>query len=206
MNDNELITVLREQRGKVPMDPPVEQIISRGRAVRAQRRVPRVAAALGAAAAAAVAVTVALPACHPGSAPSAQLAAWTVAGQADGSIKVTIRELRDPAGLQQRLRADGVPASITFSGQQNPACQGYPGGGSQSQRRQRLGSVVTAPATGRDVMVIHPAALPSGAGLQINALFRHYPGQHGVSRGSPWAWCRPARSAPAASYPGFGWM
>ena len=58
-----------------------------------------------------------------------------------------------------------------------PACQGYPGGGSQSQRRQLLGSVVTGPATGRDVMVIHPAALPPGAGLQINALFRHDPGQ-----------------------------
>ena len=91
--------------------------------------------------------------------PDTQLAAWTVARQADGSIKVTIRELRDPAGLQQRLRADGVPASVTFSGQQNPACRGYPGGGSQSQRRQRLSSVVTAPATGRDVMLIHPAAL-----------------------------------------------
>jgi Sigma-70 region 2 len=111
------------------------------------------------------------------------LAAWTVARQADGSIKVTIRELRDPAGLQRTLRADGVPASVTFSGQRNPACQGYPGGGSQSQRRQRLGSVVTAPAAGWDVMVIHPAALPSGAGLQINALFPHDPGQHGSLEG-----------------------
>jgi hypothetical protein len=177
MNDSDLITVLREQRGKVPMDTPVEKIIRRGRAVRARRRVPRVAAALGAAAAAAFAVSAALPASHPASEPGAQLAAWTVARQADGSIKVTIRELQDPAGLQQRLRADGVPASVTFSGQQNPACQGYPGGGSQSQRRHLLNSVITAPATGRDVMVIHPAALPSGAGLQINALFSH-PGQH----------------------------
>ena len=176
MNDSDLITALREQRGKVPMDTPVEEIIRRGRAVRARRRVPRVAMALGAAAAAAFAVSAALPASHPASEPGAQLAAWTVARQADGSIKVTIRELQDPAGLQQRLRADGVPASVTFSGQQNPACQGYPGGGSQSQRRHLLNSVVTAPATGRDVMVIHPAALPSGAG-QINALFSH-PGQH----------------------------
>lgn len=183
MNDDELITVLREQRDKVPMDTPVEQIISRGRAVRARRRVPRVAAALGAAAAAAFAVSAALPASHPASAPGAQLAAWTVVRQADGSIQVTIRELRDPAGLQRTLRADGAPASVTFSGQQNPACQGYPGGGSQSQRRQLLGSVVTAPATGRDVMVIHPAALPSGAGLQINTLFRHGRGQRGSLEG-----------------------
>ena len=25
-------------------------------------------------------------------------------------------------------------------------------------------------------MVIHPSALPSGAGLQIDTLFQHYPG------------------------------
>jgi len=177
MNDNELITIVREQRDKVPMDTPVEEIIRRGRAVRGRRRLPGVAAALGAAAAPAFAVRVALPASHPASEPHAQLAAWTVARQADGSIKVTIRELQDPAGLQQRLRAAGVPASVTFTDQRNPACQGYPGGGSQSQRRQLLGSVVT-PAGGYG-MVIHPSALPSGAGLQINALFQNYPGPRG---------------------------
>jgi hypothetical protein len=32
---------------------------------------------------------------------------------------------------------------------------------------------------GRNVMTIYPAALPSGAGLQIDALFRHYPGPRG---------------------------
>ncbi len=174
MNDDELITALREQRDKVPMNTPVEQIISQGRAVRARRRVPGVAGALGAAAAVAFAVSVALPASHPASGPRAHLAAWTVASQADGSIGVTIRELRDPAGLQRRLRADGVPASVTFTGQQNPACQGYPGGGSQSQRRHLLSSVVPLPSGGRDAMIIHPSALPSGAGLQIYALFQHY--------------------------------
>ena len=33
---------------------------------------------------------------------------------------------RDPAGLQATLRADGIPASVTFIGQQNPACQVIP--------------------------------------------------------------------------------
>ena len=178
MNDNELITALREQRDKVSMDTPVEQIISRGRAMRARRRVPRVAGALGAAAAAAFAVSVALPASHPAGEPAAQLASWTVVRQADGSIQVTVRELRDPAGLQRMLRADGVPASVTFTGQQNPACQGYPGGGNQSQRRHLLSSVA-GPAGGRDAMVIHPSALPSGAGLQIYTLFHNYPGPRG---------------------------
>ncbi len=171
MNDNELITAVRDSFTDVHSATEVERIVRRGRAVRTRRRAPVVAAALGAAAAAAaVAVSAALPASHPA---SAQLAAWTVARQPDGSIQVTIRELRDPAGLQRTLRADGVPASVTFGGQPNPACQGYPGGGTQGQRQQRLSSVVTAPAAGQDVMVIHPAALPSGAGLQIGALFPH---------------------------------
>jgi hypothetical protein len=65
MNDDELITELREQRGKVVMTTPLEQIISRGRAVRVRRRVAGVAAAVGAAAAATVAVGVAFPAGHP---------------------------------------------------------------------------------------------------------------------------------------------
>jgi hypothetical protein len=32
-----------------------------------------------------------------------------VAKQANGDIKITIRELSDPSGLQSTLRADGVP-------------------------------------------------------------------------------------------------
>jgi hypothetical protein len=60
--------------------------------------------------------------------PAVQLTAWTVTRLADGNISVTIRELRDPAGLQSTLRAHGVPASVTFASQQNPACQPYPGG------------------------------------------------------------------------------
>jgi hypothetical protein len=170
MNDNELITAVRDSFTDVHSATPVERIVGRGRALRTRRRVPRVAAGLGAAAAAAVAVTVALPASHPA---SAQLAAWTVARQDNGSIQVTIRELRDPAGLQATLRADGVPASVTFGGQPNLACQGYQSSGSPSQYRQLLSSVVAAPGAGRDVMVIHPAALPSGAGLAIAAIFQH---------------------------------
>ena len=128
-------------------------------------------------------MTAALPASHPAIAPRAQLAAWTVARQADGSIQVTIRELRDPAGLQRTLRADGVPASVTFTGQQNPACQSYPGGGSQSQRRHLLSSLA-GPAGGRDGMVIHPSALPSGAGLQIYNPVPELPGAAGQFPGS----------------------
>ena len=173
----------------------------------------------------AFAVSAALPASHPASHPASgprpQLAAWTVARQADGSVRVTIRELRDPAGLQHTLRADGVPASVTFTGQRNPACQGYPGGGSQSQRRHLLSSVAT-PAGGRNAMVIHPSALPSGARPSdrrplpaLPGATGQFPGWRGPGAGQPavhrqlairLAACRPdrpgakGRAAPRAAF------
>jgi hypothetical protein len=160
MNDNELIAVVREQRNKVHMTTPVEQIINRGYAVRARRRVPGLAGVLAVVAAAAFAVIALLPASHQ---PGVQLAAWTVVKQADGTVTVTIRELRDPAGLQSRLRADGVPASVNFSGQRNLSCQRYTAGIALINR------VFTAQSAGGfPVMVIHPSALPSGAGVEIN--------------------------------------
>ena len=168
MNDDELITAVREPFAAVHSATPVEQIVSRSRAIRARRRMPGVAAALAAAAGTALAVTALLPS---GQQPAAQPAAWTVAKQADGNIRVTIHELRDPAGLQRTLRADGVPASVTFTGQANPACRPYGSGGSHL-----LASMVT-PLPGHGnlrVLVIHPSAFPAGAGLAIAA---GHPGQ-----------------------------
>jgi hypothetical protein len=164
MNDDELITAVKQQRDKVLMTIPVEQIISRGREVRARRRIPGVAAVLAAAAAAAVAVTALLPASHPAShQPGIQLAAWTVVRQADGTVSVTIRQMRDPAGLQSTLRADGVPASVSFFGPRSSACVPYPAS------LALINSVFTVRQAGSfPVMVIHPSALPSGTGVQIN--------------------------------------
>jgi hypothetical protein len=172
MNDDELITAVRESVTGVHMDIPAEQIVSRSRAIRARRRIPAVAGALAVAAGTALAVTALLPSGHQPSHPaSAQLAAWTVVKQADGDIRVTIHELRDPAALQSTLRADGVPVSVTFIGQSNPACQPYGLGGSHLLR-----SMVTAlPGHGNlRVLVIHPSAFPAGAGLAIAA---GHPGQ-----------------------------
>jgi hypothetical protein len=184
MNDDELIMVLREQRGNVPMTVPMEEIISRGRAVRARRRVPGVTAAAGTAVAAAVAVSVALPASHPAAGhpaaghpaggPGVQLTAWTVTRQADGTLKVTFREATDAAGLQRTLRADGVPASVTFTGQRNPACQPYTSSGPAfkpfGSKTGPLGGDSRNPQDAYNspyALVIDPAALPKGAGLQI---------------------------------------
>lgn len=164
MNDDELITAIRQQRGSVQMATPVEQIISRGHAVRSRRRLPGLAATLAVTTAAAVAVLAWPAGHHGGPQPSVQLAAWTVVRHHDGTISVTIRELRDPAGLQRRLRADGVPASVTFFGQEPRSCQPYPVGPALLHR------VFTAGRAGRyPVLVIHPSALPGGAGLHIGA-------------------------------------
>jgi hypothetical protein len=66
---------MRAQRDKVPMTTPVDQIISRGRSVRARRRLPGIGGALALAAGAALAVTALLPTSHqPGQAVSAHLA------------------------------------------------------------------------------------------------------------------------------------
>jgi hypothetical protein len=165
MNDSELITAVRESFTGVQSATSVEQIVNRRRAVRARRRVPVLAAALAVVAGAAVGVTALTPGHHqPSSPPGAQLAAWTVVKQADGTVTVTLRQLRDPAGLQRRLRADGVPASVTFFGGTTPrSCQGYP------MNSALINRVFTVRhAGGFPVMIIHPSALPHGAGVQIN--------------------------------------
>lgn len=143
MNDNDTVAAVRDSLvtakdslAGVHMDTPLDAIARSGRARRRWHRLTGVTAAMAVLAGAALAVTMLAPsgqspspsgrvASHP---PAARLAAWTVDRQANGDIKVTVRQLSDPSGLQSTLRADGVPASVTFSRQQNPACQPYPGG------------------------------------------------------------------------------
>jgi hypothetical protein len=166
MNDNELITAVLESVADVHTTTPVEQILSRGRAVRTRRRIPSLAAALAAAAGAAVAVTALLPASHPAShQPGAQLTAWTVAKQSGGYISITIRELHNPAGLQRELRVDGVPANVTFHADHTPpSCRPYPAGRALLNRVFPWSQLGAPPA----VIVIRPSALPTGAGVYLN--------------------------------------
>jgi hypothetical protein len=122
----------------------------------------------GAAAAAAVlAIAMSHPGSDPGSRPGsgapagAQLAAWTVTRQPDGAVSLTIRDMRDPAGLQRRLRADGVAASVNTAG--NQACQEYPPSTTLQQvfqLHQGTGQATT--------IIIHPSSLPGGAGVEIS--------------------------------------
>lgn len=168
MNDSELRTAVRESVADVHSATPVAQIISRGRAVRARRRIPAVAGALAVVAGTALALTTLLPSGHPGlvssghpgSHPaSVRLAAWTVARQPNGDIDITINQLEDPAGLQATLRADGLPATVSFSGPMlSASCQPY------ETSRNTLRSVAQFRS---DYLAIDPSALPSGTGVAI---------------------------------------
>lgn len=182
MNDDELTTAVRESVADVHTATPVDQIVRRGRAMRTRRRVPGLAGVLAVAAGAALAVTTLVSSGHPVSPrPTAHLAAWTVVRQADGTVSVIIREFRDPAGLQRELRAEGVPASVIFNRRlprgapfrdlfrvkHNP-CQEFSGGQGQLLKvvRGRPPHPLRDQST---IAVIHPSALPSGAGVQFIA-------------------------------------
>ncbi len=171
------IARLRDSLGQMHPIIPASEIIARSRRRRVRRRlISGTTGVLALAAGAAVAVTALLPASHPAShqrshPADAQLAAWTVTKEANGTVVIIIREFRDPAALQRRLRADGIPASVVFYPGRLPAglsplrivqfkgnpCQEYSGGENQAQ------NVVTGRPWHE---IVHPSAIPSGAGVQ----------------------------------------
>jgi len=171
MNDNELSTMVRESVADIRSSTPVDQIISRGHTVRAWRRVPAAAGALVVAGGAALGVTALAPSGHTpsgkaGSHPAVvQLAAWTVAKQANGDIGITIRQLQHPAQLQATLRADGLPAHVSFTGNSGTVCQPRRVSGDVALDIYRF-----LERNGSDVITIDPSVLPSGVGLNIMGL------------------------------------
>jgi hypothetical protein len=106
----------------------------------------------------------------------ARLAAWTVIAKPGGQVRVTIRELRDPVGLQRRLRADGVPAIVRFTTQFPRPCQydRLP-----PSRVFRLLSRIFPRSTNarrQTAFTISPSAIPASIGLWINV---SPPARHG---------------------------
>ncbi len=181
MNDEDLMTLVREQRSGVPMTTPLDQIISRGRSVRARRRLPGVAGALAAAASVAVATVALVPSGNPAARQEARLTAWTVT-KAHGNVTVTLRELRDPARLQAAMRADGVPAYIAFAGPVPARCQVY-----QASQATLHAIYQIHQGNGTAHIVIDPAAIPRGAGLFMMKMPAKYaegqPPPYGVAGG-----------------------
>lgn len=172
MNDDmitdDLITTVREPFADVRMGRPAEAVVARGQSIRRHRRVRAITGAAAAVAAASALVTVAA---LPGSRPApVNLTAWTVITEPSGTVAVTIRDLRDPAGLQRALREHGVPATVRFypPGSLMPSCV--------TSVPSRLATIenrvfVQPPAGshGRYLLSIDPAAVPRADKIAIGA-------------------------------------
>lgn len=158
------LTAARDRAAGEQMTRPARTIIARAR-----RR--RLLQGLSAAAAAVVIAGVAVPALLPGSrgAGPVRLAAWTVTTRPGGHVNVTIRELRDPAGLQRKLRADGVPATVRFTGQgQGPRlCLYYPLPPRQNFRLQDRIFPQASSTSNQTAFTINTTAIPARIGLWI---------------------------------------
>jgi hypothetical protein len=179
MNDNNAVdtvrdslTTARDSLTEVHMATPLHTIVRHGRARRRRHRLTGLAGAAVVAVGTVLAATALLSAVHPAShQPRVQLAAWTVVKQPGGVIHVTIRELHNPAGLQAALRADGVPASVSFGNGQQTACRPYPGGGFRTSANPALiNGVFPGPGVN-----IRPSALPNGTGVLLAFLQRSDP-------------------------------
>jgi hypothetical protein len=167
MNDNDMLTAVREPLARVQMTRPVDLVVARGRAVRRRRR-----GVSGAVAAVTAAVAAVLLAVVPGGQPaSVTLAAWTVVTEPNGTVAVTIHDLRDPAGLQRALRAHGVPAIVRFhqAGSLMPGCI-IPGGSQLSSVYRRVFLQQPAGSRGAPLLRIDPAAVPKSAEIGIDAV------------------------------------
>lgn len=127
-----------------------------------RRRVLTLTAVATTAAATAV---VAVAATRPAQPQQAALAAWTVNRAADNSVTVTLREFRDPQGLQRKLTAAGVPALVQDGPSPCPfPYQAIPG------NKALIGQVVTRDMPRQSslaIFTIHPSAIPAGAQLDI---------------------------------------
>jgi len=194
MNDAEVITAVKASYAGIHMDVPLDVIVRRGRRLRAHRRLPGLAGAAGTIAALALAVAALVPGGGRATAPAGstgtqQLAAWTVVSQPNGSVRVALRwpGIRDVAGLQDKLRADGIPARVAHIGYLHPplnipGCHVFgdwsaePGGISYALWHK----IFYGPHTGQQsnhAFWVYRSAIPRGLGILIDI---YYDGTYGL--------------------------
>lgn len=196
MNDDDVLTQLREAVPAVPMQTPLEQVLARGESHRRRRLVMRVAAAtsvLGVAAAVAVAA-----ASHDnGSAPHSRTTiasgthqlnirtvAYTVTSNSDGTVTVWTKQayFDDPSGLQSALRSAGFPVLIKVG----EFCRGPNDDGYLDPSGQGRGvQAVMTPgdnSNGDVEFTFDPNAMPANTELFIGYLS---PAQLAVTDGRP---------------------
>jgi hypothetical protein len=166
MNDAELITMVRAQRHTVPMTTPVDEIISRGRTVRARRRIPVIAAILAAVTGTVLGLGLAgvfgpAPARSVG---TIRTVAFTLTRNANGTDTLTINPLvlLEPGTLQNDLAQYGVPAVVDTGRfcSSNPAPAGFSKVVSLSMNGPSQDQTIT----------IDPSAMPAGTKLSFGSL------------------------------------
>ena len=179
ITDDELLTAVRESFAGTRLGNPLDATIRRGRTLRARRRRGGVAAAVVLAAGLSVAGLAASQSGHPAPrarpAPTATLAAWTVTKGPGHTVTILVRQLRDPAGLQRTLRADGVPAAVAFQGGTLSDTPPIP----HTCQNARMPDTANADLQGKIIgpgqaaspraiaLVIHAAEIPRGIGLNL---------------------------------------
>jgi hypothetical protein len=136
------------------------------------------AGAITAAAAAAIAIVQAGPGRNTG---QFVTAAWVVKHNANGTVKVTLKQARDAAGLQRALRADGIPAYVRIGpwwwnpakpSTAWPAEECSQAGGGPPVARKVVEEVFPFPGGGGGpdqgyAVTIRPSAIPEGDSILI---------------------------------------
>jgi hypothetical protein len=194
VNDPDVITAVKASYAGIHMDVPLDVVVRRGRRLRTRRRLPGLAGAAGAAAALVLAVAAIVPGSGQATAPdgrtgTGRLAAWTVVSQPNGSVRVALRwpGLRDVAGLQDKLRADGIPARVARIGYLRPplnvpGCHVFgdwsagPGGISRALWRK----IFYGPHSGQQsdhAFWVYRSAIPPGLGVLVDI---YYDGTFGL--------------------------
>jgi hypothetical protein len=167
MDDQDLLAAVREDFAGVRMNTAAETILTDGGSLRRKRNRRRVYGA-GVTALAAVAaisgVTLASGTSGASGTQDAQLTAWTVQKEADGTIDVTIHDLLNLTGLQQKLAADGAPAEVVSDAHYPAACVDH-----QAMKADMASVITNGPAVPNGyAFVIHPAGIPSGSKLLLD--------------------------------------
>jgi hypothetical protein len=112
-----------------------------------------------------------------------------VVSQQDGGVKVALRgaHIRDVAGLQHKLRSDGIPARVTRIGYLRPplnvpGCQVFrdwsagPGGISHALWLKIFYGPHTGPQSD-DAFWVYRSAIPRGLGVLVDI---YYDGTYGL--------------------------
>lgn len=181
MDDNDLLAAVREDFTGVRMGTPAETILADGAALR-HRRHRRLAYGSGVAAVAVVAAIGGVALTSGGVASTsgthdAHLAAYTVQQEQNGTIDVTIHDLQNLAGLEQTLKADGVPAEVISDNHYPAACV------DRAAMDKDMANVITIGPKVPDgyAFVVHPASIPSGTKLLLDVTHNFTTTRDGVT-------------------------